>query len=292
MVDPSSATACTKRTDCPPIVRDAAQADAANATTTFLCRDNDYGLVLVSRPRFPSSGPPTKSRRSRSRPEARGQGGPSPGAAYAARSRPSRSCPGLAPSEAQRADAVLLAGDEPHRQKPHPQRLARVLQHSSGRQRYLPISAQQRSRLRDIAHSRLLSRSGDRQSHPASAAARYTHDTPFRCQTTRRTPERPRVINPSHEMSRAFHPPMLSLASTCVKGIPNFGHWEGDLMQFRTQRGNLLTLCERKTRFTFTAPLPSKRPRPPMTPSERSSAHCRTRPPIGHLRQRQRIRPP
>ena len=29
-------------------------------------------------------------------------------------------------------------------------------------------------------------------------------------------------------------------------------------MQFRTQRGNLLTLCERKTRFTFTAPLPSK----------------------------------
>ena len=38
-----------------------------------------------------------------------------------------------------------------------------------------------------------------------------------------------------------------------------FGHWEGDLMQFRTQRGNLLTLCERKTRFTFTAPLPSKR---------------------------------
>jgi len=24
-----------------------------------------------------------------------------------------------------------------------------------------------------------------------------------------------------------------------------FGHWEGDLMQFRTQRGKLLTLCER-----------------------------------------------
>lgn len=38
-----------------------------------------------------------------------------------------------------------------------------------------------------------------------------------------------------------------------------FGHWEGDLMQFRTQRGNLLTLCERKTRFSLTAPLPSKK---------------------------------
>ena len=37
-----------------------------------------------------------------------------------------------------------------------------------------------------------------------------------------------------------------------------FGHWEGDLMQFRTQRGNLLTLCERKTRFTVTAPLKTK----------------------------------
>lgn len=37
-----------------------------------------------------------------------------------------------------------------------------------------------------------------------------------------------------------------------------FGHWEGDLMQFRTQRGNLLTLCERRTRFVMAAPLKSK----------------------------------
>ncbi|MCP4600741.1 MAG: IS30 family transposase [Proteobacteria bacterium] len=37
-----------------------------------------------------------------------------------------------------------------------------------------------------------------------------------------------------------------------------FGHWEGDLMQFRTQRGNLLTLCERKTRYVITAPLKTK----------------------------------
>ena len=45
------------------------------------------------------------------------------------------------------------------------------------------------------------------------------------------------------------------------KGLENrdeFGHWEGDLMQFRTQRGNLLTLCERKTRFLITAPLKTK----------------------------------
>ena len=37
-----------------------------------------------------------------------------------------------------------------------------------------------------------------------------------------------------------------------------FGHWEADLMQFRTQRGNLLTLCELKSRFTLTAPLKTK----------------------------------
>ena len=37
-----------------------------------------------------------------------------------------------------------------------------------------------------------------------------------------------------------------------------FGHWEGDLMQFRTQRGNVLTLVERKTGLTLASGLPSK----------------------------------
>jgi IS30 family transposase len=44
----------------------------------------------------------------------------------------------------------------------------------------------------------------------------------------------------------------------CVALRREFGHWEGDLMQFRTQSGNLLTVCERKTRFTLTAPLKTK----------------------------------
>ncbi len=43
-----------------------------------------------------------------------------------------------------------------------------------------------------------------------------------------------------------------------VERRTEFGHWEGDLMQFRTQRGNLLTLCERQSRFTFAAPLKTK----------------------------------
>ena len=37
-----------------------------------------------------------------------------------------------------------------------------------------------------------------------------------------------------------------------------FGHWEGDLMQFRTQRGNLLTAVERKTGLTLATGLPTK----------------------------------
>ena len=37
-----------------------------------------------------------------------------------------------------------------------------------------------------------------------------------------------------------------------------FGHWEGDRLRFRTQRGHLLTLCERVTSFTLAAPLTSK----------------------------------
>jgi IS30 family transposase len=37
-----------------------------------------------------------------------------------------------------------------------------------------------------------------------------------------------------------------------------FGHWEGDLMQFRRQRGNLLTTVERKTGLMLVTGLPSK----------------------------------
>jgi IS30 family transposase len=65
---------------------------------------------------------------------------------------------------------------------------------------------------------------------------------------------------------RYFKRQRLPVANRCSiherpKGAENrdeFGHWEADLMQFRTQRGNLLTLCERKTRFLITASLKTK----------------------------------
>ena len=42
--------------------------------------------------------------------------------------------------QAEGADAVLLTGDEPHRQKPHSQRLARILEHGTSRQGCPPMT--------------------------------------------------------------------------------------------------------------------------------------------------------
>src|SRR5450830_1126339 len=126
------------------------------------------------------------------------------------------------PLQTQRADAVLLAGDEPHGEKPHPQRLARVLQHSSSRQRYLPIAgstAQQASRhFPRLAHCRAVG--ADKAIRPAKPPdiipARRLAAKP-RVELLKR----PRIINPSDGMPwRAFHPLTLSGVPTCVKGIP------------------------------------------------------------------------
>jgi IS30 family transposase len=38
-----------------------------------------------------------------------------------------------------------------------------------------------------------------------------------------------------------------------------FGHWEGDLIQFRSQRGAVLNVTERSTRFSLLSSLPNKR---------------------------------
>ena len=45
------------------------------------------------------------------------------------------------PLQTQGADAVLLTGDEPHRQEPHAQRLARPLEHGARRQGRLPLAS-------------------------------------------------------------------------------------------------------------------------------------------------------
>ena len=44
-----------------------------------------------------------------------------------------------------------------------------------------------------------------------------------------------------------------------IEDRQQFGHWEGDLMQFRTQRGAILNVTERTTRFSLISCLPDKR---------------------------------
>ena len=44
-----------------------------------------------------------------------------------------------------------------------------------------------------------------------------------------------------------------------VKNKKNFGHWEGDLMSFMKNSKHILVLRERKTMFTQSIPLPSKK---------------------------------
>ena len=45
----------------------------------------------------------------------------------------------------------------------------------------------------------------------------------------------------------------------CVEYKKEFGHWEGDLMSFLKNSQHMLVLRERKTMFTLSAPLPSKK---------------------------------
>ncbi len=125
------------------------------------------------------------------------------------------------PLQAQGTDAVLLAGDEPHRQEPHPQRLACVLEHRAGCQRCAPMTTpapqqpiRHRPRLPD--HSAVRAGKTIRPTEapdilPASrvAAEPLVHLL-----------ERPWVINPTDRMLCAVHPLTLPSPRRSVKGIP------------------------------------------------------------------------
>lgn len=56
-------------------------------------------------------------------------------------------------------------------------------------------------------------------------------------------------------------PERLNIANRpqAVEDKQQFGHWEGDLLQFRTQRGALLNVTERATRFSLLSSRPNKR---------------------------------
>ena len=134
------------------------------------------------------------------------------------------------PLQTQGADAVFLTGDEPHRQEPHAQRLARPLKHGARRQGRLPLASptvQQSPR----RHPRLSSPSAVWASKPV----RPTQPMDI-VPASGVAPEplihllkRPRIINPgdgasaaiAHKICRAVHPTRLSFPPTGVKGIPS-----------------------------------------------------------------------
>jgi len=51
----------------------------------------------------------------------------------------------------------------------------------------------------------------------------------------------------------------ISNRPQAVETRQQFGHWEGDLIQFRTQRGAVLNITERTTRFSLLSSRPNKR---------------------------------
>jgi IS30 family transposase len=64
--------------------------------------------------------------------------------------------------------------------------------------------------------------------------------------------------------SKPVIPNALAIANRppAIEARQELGHWEGDLMQFRSQRGALLNLTERSTRLTLLSSLPSKKAEP------------------------------
>ena len=124
--------------------------------------------------------------------------------------------------QTERADAVLLAGDEPHRKEPRPQWFAGVLEDRAGRQRHLSATgptAKQATR-----HFRRLicyptSRT-DKAVRP-SQAAQVRSACRFTAEPSLELLKRPGIINPAPWGARIVHAPMLSVGARCVKGIPN-----------------------------------------------------------------------
>src|SRR3990172_694201 len=126
------------------------------------------------------------------------------------------------PLEPERTDPVLLAGDEPHRQKPHPQWLAGAFEDRPGRQRCLLAAGpapQPPSR-----HHPWFPR------HPAMRAGEPCRPS----QTTDvvlagfvvaeplvKSLKRLRVIDSRHRMSDICHPPSISPGAGGMKGIPS-----------------------------------------------------------------------
>ena len=126
------------------------------------------------------------------------------------------------PLQPERADAVLLAGNEPHGHEPGSERLARALENGAGgerRARVTAAAAQQivRHRPRLVAHTAMRA---DEALRPAQASNVLS--------TRRIVPEplvhlleRARVVDTGHWVRIAIHPRRIARPTRSVKGIPS-----------------------------------------------------------------------
>lgn len=203
-------------------ILDAFPSNAPDRSTVFFRRDHDDGLVLdlatpltlfrAANIGFIDFNLTGKSITTRSY----------HGPAQLVQPRPSRFVATQAQCalQTQGAHAILLAGDKPHREKPRAQRLAGVLEHSTGRQRRAAV-ASPASKHAARRHPRLPSNPttlANESVRPAQApdivAALGLGPEPVV-----HFIERARVID-ARGRACIFHGKKISASPTCVKGIP------------------------------------------------------------------------
>src|SRR5271165_4967573 len=174
-------------------------------TTLALFRASDVGFVDFYRPRETIQAGPSPRRSLCSQVQA-----------VSAAAKPQ------CPLQPERADAVLLTGDEPHRKKPHSQRFARILEHRASGQRRLPLvgatsqpSARHPPRVRGHAAFRAQEPVGPTQATdvlPASSVA---------TKPLIHLLERPWIIDPRNGVALSLHRIFIPPKLAGVKGIPN-----------------------------------------------------------------------
>ncbi len=120
-------------------IGDARQTDAADASSVFLGRHYDYGLVCRPSPNNPFffAAPVSVVYLDCSPQSIAAGANHSPAKFVQPRPRGQVAAKAKHLLETHRACAVLLTGDMPNRSEPHPQRLSRILKNSPGRHRPL-----------------------------------------------------------------------------------------------------------------------------------------------------------
>ena len=126
------------------------------------------------------------------------------------------------PLEAERTDPILLAGDEPHRQKPHPQRLTGTLEDRPGGQRCLFAAGP--TPQPSPCHHPWLPRLSAMGAGESLRPAQMTDILPAGRVVTKafvHRLKRARVIKSSDRVSSGVHQTSVPRPSGAAKGIPN-----------------------------------------------------------------------